>query len=342
MNQRPYPMAAAGGHPSRKTPARVAAAVVAAGLLAARLAAAPAADTAPPDTPVTALWTSLPLRDWAARATALAGRPVVVDRRLDPETTVSRDCRGESLRDVLAAVAATAGGTVEPLRSWIRIAPAAEAGRATRGERERLAELAALPTAARATPAARRAWSWPDGARPRDLVAAAAAEAGVALAGLDAVPHDHLPGASLPPLSLAERLDLVLAHYDLRVAWTAADDVAEGRIVPLAAADGPPPVAAGARPRPAPRGPAATTADRYTLRLAAPLDETLAALGPRLGLEVELDRESLAARGILPGEIVRATVTDASREQLLDAILGPPGLRWRIEGRRLLVDAPPR
>lgn len=296
--------------------------------------------------PVTALWTALPLRDWAGRATTLAGRPVVVDRRLDPDATVTRDCRGEPLDAMLAAVATTVGGTVEPLRSWIRIAPAAEAGRATRGERDRAAEIAALPAAARAPLAARRPWSWTDGARPRDLLAAAAADAGLTVTGLAAVPHDHLPATALPPLSLAERLDLVLAHYDLRVAWSAAGGTtAAGSVVQLAAAE---PRAAGvadrkppSRPARPPRGPERRTTDRYTLKLEAPLDEALRALGPRLGLEPELDRASLAARGILPGEIARAAVTDATREHLLDAILSPLGLRWRIKDGRLVVDAPP-
>ena len=297
------------------------------------------------DGTVTALWTALPLRDWAVRATTLAGRPVVVDRRLDPDTLVSRDCRDEPLDAVLAAVAATAGGAVEPLRSWIRIAPAEAAGRAARGERDRTAELSAFPAAARAPLDARSPWSWPDGARPRDLVSSTAARANLAVTNLDAIPHDHLPATVLPPLSLAERLDLVLAHYDLRISWSiAADSSVTGAVVPLAAAPSPAATADRVPPRPGgrpPRGPKPRTTERYTLRLEAPLDEALRALGPRLGLEPELDRASLAARGILPGEVVRAAVTDATREQLLDAIVSPLGLRWRVEDGRLLVDAPP-
>ena len=226
--------------------------------------------------------------------------------------------------------------------------------RTAAGERARAAEIAALPAAARTALAARRPWTWADGARPRDLVAGAAAAARIDVAGLEQVPHDHLPAASLPPLPLSERLDLVLAHYDLRVTWAAAAGAAAaGRIVPLEAA------AAGGgsgprdrpdrarRPGPQPRAP-----ERFTLRVGAmksggqpscvlALDKALEALAPRLGLDPEIDRAALAARGILPGEIVRAAVTDASRDQVLDAIVGPLGLRWRIEGRRLVVDAPP-
>ena len=294
---------------------------------------------------MTALWTALPLREWSLRAASLAGRPVIVDRRLDPDTLVTRDCRDEPLDAILAAVAATAGGAVEPLRSWIRIAPAAAAGRAASGERERAAEIAALPAAARIPLAARSPWSWADGARPRDLVAGALAEAGLVVTGIDKVPHDHLPAAELPPLALAERIDLVLSHYDLRVSWSAdGDGPVAGSVVPLAAASPP-----GEGPdRKPPKGgqaaqpPRSRTIERYTLRLEAPLDDALRTLAPRLGLEPALDLDSLAARGILPGEIVRATVTDATRDQLLDAIVAPLGLRWRVLDGRLLVDAPPR
>jgi hypothetical protein len=324
---------------SGRDPTRSATAAVIVALLVAT-AAARESDVL--DAPISALWTAVPLRTWADRATTLAGRPVVADRRLDPDVAISRDCRDEPLGAVLAAAAGSAGAAVEPLRSWIRLAPAAVAGRAAHGERTRDGEIAALPAAARTALAARRPWSWPDGTRPRDLVSAAVTEAGLAVVGIEAVPHDHLPAAALPPLALAERLDLVLAHYDLRVAWSAVAGRVQGTITPLEAAPAPAPAGNDRRgPTAGPRGPRPGGTERFTLRLEAPLDEALAALAARLGLYLEIDRGSLAARGILPGEIVRAAVTDATREQLLDAAVGPLRLRWRIEGRRLCVDAPP-
>jgi hypothetical protein len=82
-----------------------------------------------------------------------------------------------------------------------------------------------------------------------------------------------------------------------------------------------------------------TLRDEFTLRLEAPLDQALAAIAARLGLELDLDQASLAARGIAPGEIVRAEVEKASRDRLLDAVLQPVGLQWKIEGQRLRVFA---
>lgn len=292
------------------------------------------------DDPVQASWTRVPLRDWADRATRLAGMPVIVDRRLDPTKPITLDARGEPLGAVLERVAATLAAVVEPLASTIRIVPADRRGAATAAEAARTAAVARLPARIRTALARRAAWSWPAAARPRDLVAAAAVDAGLTVTGLDDIPHDHLAAASLPPLTLAERLDLVLANYDLRIDWTATGGV----VVPLGAGvEG----QAAARPaavprRRVPRGPAAAR-EVFSLRLAAPLDQAIAALAGRLGLTPEIDAASLAARGIAAGEIVRVDIQDASRDELLDAVVKPLGLSWAIDDTRLRVfaaDAP--
>lgn len=316
---------------------------IAAGIIAAGMPA-PAATL---DEPVHALWSGLPLAAWAERASQLAGCPVILDRRVDPDAPVSRACHGEPLRDTLAAVAASVGSTVAVLEGTIRIAPARQAAAAARGESLRRQDTARLSPARRRALTERREWSWPAGATPRDLVAATAADAGLVIDGLATIPHDHRPAASLPPLSLGERLDLVLADYDLRVEWRARG--AAGRIVPLPPDAEPPPAPnrsagppAAVRPlpaRPDAPGPRTWGEPLFTLRLEAPLDEAVAALAARFGLAATIDRAALAARGVAPGEIVRVEVRDASRDALLDAVVKPLGLRWRIDGTRLTIDA---
>lgn len=291
------------------------------------------------DAGVQATWTRLPLRHWAERAAALAGQPVVIDRRIDPDTPITLTAGGEPLRELLATVAAAAGATPEELASSVRIVPTAAAGQASRADRDRELRLQRLPAGPRGVARARRPWQWPAGARPRDLVAAAAAEAGIEIVGLDAIPHDHFPAADLPPLSLAERLDLVLAHFDRRVVWQAIGGRATGRIVPIDAEilAAPPPKAADRRTPQLPARRAVTLVDEFTLRLEAPLDQALAALCGRMGLALDLDLAGLAARGIAPGEIVRVELEKATQAELLDAVLQPVGLAWKIEGERLLV-----
>jgi hypothetical protein len=311
--------------------------------------AASAADTASPsgaglDAEVHASWTRVPLRAWVARVSSLAGRPVILDRRIDPDIAVTLTARGEPLRDVLARVAATAGGTVDELESTVRIVPASASGKARLADEDRRLRLAKASASARRILTSTATWSWPTAARPRDLLETLASEHGLDVRGLDAVPHDHFPATDLPKLSLAERFDLVLAHFDRRVAWTTAG-TPSGRVVTIDAEISPAAIAKAGRPaaRPPekPSRPAAVK-DEFTLRLEAPLDQALMAMAGQLGLEIDIDRESLVARGVALGEIVRADVKNVSREKLFDAILHPIGLAWHLDGKRLRVFAPAR
>ena len=85
--------------------------------------------------------------------------------------------------------------------------------------------------------------------------------------------------------------------------------------------------------------PAGRSQERYTLRVAAPFDELLAAISQRLKLKPVIDTQSLKARGINPKEIIRLEIKDASRDQLLDAIVRPLGLGWSIERDDLSISA---
>jgi hypothetical protein len=290
--------------------------------------------------PMHGVWTDVPLGDWATRATAAgtsAAAAIVLDSRIDPDSRVSITCRGEPLAEIADRVAAAAAASVDVLDATLRIVPSDRAGIAPRAEVARRSAIAALPPARRRTLERRAPIRWPAGATPRGIVAAVVEAAAIHLDGLDAIPHDHLPAMMLPPLSLAERLDLLLASYDLRVDWRRDG----GHIVPIdMGLEG---VQAPERPRRPGKIPAAVAGtQRFTLRLAAPLDEAVPVLARQLGLEGHIDRESLAARGIQPGEIVRVEVRDVTRDALFDALVGPLGLRWRIDANQLTIDAPPQ
>ena len=320
-----------------------------------KVAACPAATT-DLDAPITATWSGIGVREWASRISDTAGLAVLVDRRLDPDTAIRLECHEEPLLDVLDRGAAIAGGEVTPLASSIWIVPRGMAALALRAEAARVARVASLPAHQRSALNTRMPWQWPAGARPRDLVAAAATKAGITLEGVAMVPHDHLPAMSLPEMSLAEGLDLLLCQFDLRVDWQAAQAVAgslvsrmpTGRIIAIDAGLPPPPenAAAGKPAEAKPSGQGSKERPKpvagrqtFSLQVAAPLEELLAAIATRLGLQLELDRESLTRSGIAPGEIVRATVKDKSRDELLDTVLDPLDLDWKIDGKTLRVFA---
>jgi hypothetical protein len=286
------------------------------------------------DTPVRASWTRLPLREWADRITGIVGVPVIVDRRIDHTTPITLDAAGEPVAAVLERGASLAGAAVEVLGSSIRLVPPEAAGRATAAEAARQAELRGLPAAERARLAARDAWAWAEGSEPRVMLERLVADAGVRLDGLQRVPHDHVPAETLPRLSVAERIDAVLAHFDLRAAWRPGGGEvvpAEERITPRPAGRSPP----GPRPRVPP------AEERHTLRLEAPLDQAIAALARRFSLRADIDTASLVACGIAPAEIVRVRVEGVSRDELLDAVVAPLGLLWAIDDGTLRVFAPP-
>lgn len=319
--------------------------------LAAVLAApvARAADALPRAlaTPVTAAWTGLPLRAAADRLAGIGGVAIVVDRRINPGTPVSLDADGEPLAAVLARVAAAAGAEAVAYAGHVRLVPLGRGAALAAAERLRADELRALAPRFRTAALASRKAQWPDGAVPREIIAAAAAEAGITLAGLDDLPHDHFPAAQLPSLPLAHRIDLLLAHFDRRVEWrpriARGDQAAVYPIVAIAAAA----ADAGGEPllpraSPAPGAGQAEAATTYTLTVAAPLEELLTTLARRFALTLDLDRPALARIGVAPGEIVRLEVRDASRDQLFDAITKSRGLAWRIEGQTLFVSAAPR
>jgi hypothetical protein len=72
---------------------------------------------------------------------------------------------------------------------------------------------------------------------------------------------------------------------------------------------------------------------RYTLKQAqGQLDLLLPQLGQRLGLEVRVDREALEQAGISLRKQVSVTVTDATLDELLDALLKPAGCTFRRQG----------
>lgn len=296
--------------------------------------------------PVTVTWAGLPLRHVAARLTEISGIAVIVDRRLDPDTTITLDVSAEPLDEVLARVADGARAELAFYAGHVRLVPRGGAATLAAAERSRASELRAAAAPVRAIAAHTGAWSWADGAVPHDLLATAAAEAGIVLDGLDALPHDHFPAARLPELTLADRLDLLLAHFDRRVAWRRRpgphDEPVEVRVVTLPTASASPPSAPERKPvrRPATAptpGPAT-----YTLTVAAPLDELLTTLARRFGLALDLDRTALARAGVAPAEIVRLELKDVSRAQLLDAVCAPRGLTWRIERDTLAISAAPR
>jgi hypothetical protein len=77
------------------------------------------------------------------------------------------------------------------------------------------------------------AWQVPELAQPRELMQELVREAGATLANPEAIPHDLWPEIALPRLTLADRMSLVLAGFDLT--FEPSPDGSSIRIVPAPA-----------------------------------------------------------------------------------------------------------
>lgn len=294
--------------------------------------------------PVSASWTGVPLDRVASRLTLLVGRPVLVDRRVDPATPVTLDLRDVPLEEVLEQVCRTTSTGCAVLADTIQFVPEGGQADVVRADVLRTAATGRLPRPRRELALRRAPWAWPDGATPEALVKGAANDAGIDLEGLDVLPHDHLRGADLPDLPLSARLDLLLVQYGRRVDWgRARGEGTRVRAPVVVIADGgkgaAPLVAAAAdgwEGLAAPRVGTAAAAT-WSLEVAAPLDRLLATIAERMALDLDLDRDGLRRRGIQAAGIVRLSVKDATREELLDRVTTPLGLGWTIEGKTLRV-----
>ena len=321
----------------------------------------------PRDARITATWTGIELGALGGRLGDVCGRPVVIDRRIDPQSRISLVATEMAPDAVLESVARQAGASCAILPEVIRITPQGTAARLVAADVRRRREISALPGTLRDLATARAPWSWPAGTTPRDLLSRLATDSELELLGLEQLPHDHFPAANLPPLPLADRLDLLLAHFDMRVAWKSVRLPQNGQplclnVVPI---DGPAAQrsdspdatenvhggtvvvkAPGSRltvpaPQTAPTTQAAPAGDTFSLTVAAPLEQLLITVAMRLGLDLKLDREQLRAKGIAAGEIVRVEIHDASRDALLDAIVAPLDLVWEIRAGALVVGPRP-
>jgi len=141
---------------------------------------------------------------------------LLLDRRIDPDRPITLQLKDVSLKGVLEQLARQ--GEAELL--WVGpvayLAPVGKAWQALAAAEtcEEILRLSAPTLAAewrRPSPL-----SWPDFTVPRELLAQLGEEIGWKIIGLERIPHDLWAGAELPPITLFEKLGLLLAQFDLR------------------------------------------------------------------------------------------------------------------------------
>ncbi|MGD9648545.1 MAG: STN domain-containing protein [Pirellulales bacterium] len=181
---------------------------------------------------VTIAWSGVPLRKSVNELAGSQRIGILLDRRIDPDQQLKLELSNAPLDEAVREIAAAAGARSAVLADVAYLGPADRADE-LRTLSAQLHDLVGKLPAAR-----RRAWltaaplEWPELATPREVLERLAAEGGIALGGLDALPHDLWAAVDTPPLPLVDRLLLVAMQFDRTLEPTA--DGRGATLVPIA------------------------------------------------------------------------------------------------------------
>jgi hypothetical protein len=286
-------------------------------------------------------WQRVPLGEAIGRLRDLFDDAVFVDRRVDPTMRVTLDIESASAEEVVAAVANAKDLGVARLGSVVYLGPSAAAGQLRAIAVARMQDAKRLPADVRPAISERRQTTWERLAEPRRVIKSAAEERGWRIANAETIPHDLWSSGRLPALSLTDQLTVLLVGFDLTFKLQPQDQSIE--IVPLKAvpkASGTqattkqsPPSAKASKPKQGAR-------QQYTLRVQEQrVGAVLETLANRLNWTIQIDEVGIRKAGKSLDTRVSFSVNKADQDQLLEALLKPAGLDFRVDGDRVRIIA---
>lgn len=188
--------------------------------------------------PVSLSWQERPLRLGLRQLSESREVAVLLDRRIDPEQSLTLGLSKLSLLDILARIATECGAGISVVGNIVYVGPVKTAARLRTLLELRSNELVgenAIAGTKRSFELLRRSsLTWQDLDRPSDIVAASCREAGLQIEAssrpgtapqtnsLTAIPHDLWAAATIPHATITEKLILLLAQFDLSFEWQSA------------------------------------------------------------------------------------------------------------------------
>jgi hypothetical protein len=284
-------------------------------------------------------WQRVPLRDALARLHALFDDAVFVDRRVDPSMRISLDIEATSAEEVVVAIAAGQDLGVARLGRLVYLGPSSAADELRSISAARYQEVARLPAELRASLTQKQPTTWPRLGEPRALIASIIEHRGWRIANADAIPHDLWSAGELPGLSLADQLTVLLIGFDLTFELRPQDRTIQVVAMKIFVK---PPSPSQAKKQPTPPASAKRSKhgarQEYTLRVPEqPVGVVLQALAKKLNWTIQIDEEAIRKAGKSLATPVSFSVENVDQEHLLDALLVPAGLDYRIEGKQIRI-----
>lgn len=290
--------------------------------------------------PVDIYWSNNPLRRAFDSISQAKRTAILIDRRIDPGQKLSVSLKGVPLESALQQIAASRGLELSRLDNVLYLGPAASADRLRAAKAELTADIRQMPKEMQRKLFLRKAIAWDDLSAPRELVERLARENGLKIDRLNLIPHDLWAAADLPPLTLADRLTLIAFQFDLTL--KPGTDGKQLDLTPLTVKTAVRPeakIGVGKSPVQPDKPADARPVDLENLRIdrlvirEKPLGAILEHLAKRLGFELRIDREAIAAAGISLDQRVSIKVENATIDEFLGKLLGDTRLTYHRKGQ---------
>lgn len=182
-----------------------------------------------------------PLRDVFRQLTESQRISIMLDRRIDPTQSIELTLPPTPLRDILAALAHTVEAEISVVGSVVYVGPTDSAKKLRTLVELRNNELSKFASGASSNKSLwrnrhtsltqKRTFVWQDLDRPRDVLQLVAVKFQIEIDGLNKLPHDLWPAASLPQVTATEALSLLLVQFGSTFEFV--PDRAAVRIVPI-------------------------------------------------------------------------------------------------------------
>jgi hypothetical protein len=301
---------------------------------------------------------------------------LLLDRRVDPGQQLDYTAPNGSLEVTLRGIAEHLKLGIAIGNGWVYVGPAdaAKKIRTLCALREVAAETE-LPKELRTSWQRRTALAWQNPKPPRELAEGEVGKLGT-FTNPEAIVHDLWEPRHWPAMSLIERLSLILVQFDLTWQWenegqklklvplppevavtkqyTVADPAqfetklrgfnlaakieVLDKVVKITGTAEDQQIATDlAAGKKAQKVVVKNSTARYTLKVNLPVQKLLQALAPKLELQVEFDEAAIQQANLSLVREIQLDVNQVTQEELLTKVVEPAGLKYEIQGKKLLI-----
>ena len=264
------------------------------------------------DRTLSASWANVELRDLLKKIGDERRVAILLDRRVDPTVQLPLNLTNSSLREGVRDMARLLGADISVAEPVIYVGPPAAAQRLRTLIELQSSELrsreSSIPDKRRVELAARHTVTWQDLDSPVEIVQGIADRYRLTIGHLDLLPHDLWVANTLPSVSAAEALSLVLIQFDLTFTWTGA-----GQGIELVSA---------------PERPVIEKRHRVKGRTAAAALKLVQQYAP--DLDVKIDGSDLVVRSLLEDHEAVAALVDGTVAKKPDATTGVKPIKQRL------------